>query len=174
MKDLTKCVFQLAQREIYDEEGVLFFTDCGNQMFLPTNEEEYKFCPYCGKPIEIIETPEEEPTMTTEKNSIEITAFSQVLFNIEGKNEDKATLKDLQEFLKIYKRLSPQKREQISQDLVKIQQSDIPCEDKVEKYKQIVKQEFGEEYDIYFIVDPDGEMFTGPGISIRKKGAINA
>ena len=107
--------------------------------------------------------------METNKNNYDVTPFSSICYNIEGKNEDKATLKDLQEFLKIDEKLSSQKREQIVKDLVKIQQSDIPCEDMIEKYRQVVKKEFGEEYAIYSIVDPDGEIFTGPGISIRKK-----
>ena len=107
--------------------------------------------------------------METNNKNYDVTPFSQILYNIEGRNEDKVTLKDLQEFLKIDEKLSSQKREQIAKDLVKIQQSDIPCEDKIEKYRQVVKKEFGEEYAIYSIVDPDGEIFTGPGISIRKK-----
>ena len=107
--------------------------------------------------------------METNNNNNIVGALSQILYNIEDKNEDKATLKDLQEFLKIDEKLSSQKREQIAKDLVKIQHSNIPCEDKIEKYRQVVKKEFGEEYAIYSIIDPDGEIFTGSGISIRKK-----
>ena len=40
-----------------------YYTDCG-VCFIPDADEiedgKFRFCPYCGKPIEIIETPEGE------------------------------------------------------------------------------------------------------------------